>query len=552
MILQSKKMLQSLLSSNKTYLLLLSIFYLLFCSYFLPYFQYHINPDGISQISLALKYASGNFSEAFNPYWGFSMSTLTAVLVLFNTSPLFAIKIVLILSGLFLLLGIYSLSNYFISNTWIKKIYLISLVFVIPYFAFQVVTADLLFTVFLVWYLFFVFNPNYQVKILYGILTGLFGGLLFLTRENGFYFFLIHFSLINLYFYKVEKKVLKSFIFGLIFFLLISFGWIFILSYKYDRIIVGSKSAYIWSWIGPESAGLPAFTKGIIDLPNQSALSNWEDPTNQKIELWNPFYPLSHLIYQLNNSIINFFELIKILNLLSPLIIPFLGLALYLYLQKHKKLNRNITALSILTLIIYIPAYLVSYIGDEQRYFWIILILSYLLSGHLTEIFSQYLVKFFSYSKQKALFIICFLFFFVIYFFITPSFLNLVKISKYDNEKSLYNDSKKLSKILTKDSQRIASNEEHNQSLVLSFFTNNHYLGQTNRFLYTTTSHKSQRSPFILRSNISDLMEQFKKYQIDYYFVWNNDPISEELNKHFPIIPQSINPNLKIFYIENK
>jgi hypothetical protein len=113
MILQSKKMLQSLLSSNKTYLLLLSIFYLLYCSYFLPYFQYHINPDGISQISLALKYASGNFSEAVNPYWGFSMSTLTALLVLFNISPLFAIKIVLILSGLFLLLGIYSLSFYF-------------------------------------------------------------------------------------------------------------------------------------------------------------------------------------------------------------------------------------------------------------------------------------------------------------------------------------------------------------------------------------------------------------------------------------------------------
>ena len=545
-------MLQSLLSSNKTYLLLLSIFYLFFCSYFLPYFQYHINPDGISQISLALKYASGNFSEAFNPYWGFSMATITSTLILFNIPPLFSIKIVLILSGLFLLLGIYSLSNLFISNPWIKKTYLIGFVFVIPYFVFQVVTADLLFTVFLLWYLSFILNPKYQIKIIYGILTGIFGGLMFLTRENGFYFFLIHFSLINLYFYKVEKKVLKSFIFGLSFFLLISFSWISILSIKYDRFIVGSKSAYIWSWIGPESTGLPAFTKGIIDLPNRSALSNWEDPTNQKIKLWNPFYPLNHLLYEINNSVINFFELIKILNQLSPLIIPSLILTIYFYLQKNHHLDKKIVTLSLLTIMIYIPAYLLSYIGDEQRYFWIILILSYLLSGHLTEIFSRNIVNFFSYNKQKALFIVYFLIFFIIYLFIIPSFLNLVKISKYDNEKSAFIDSKKLSKILKKESQRIASNEEHNQSLILSFFTNNHYLGQTNRFLYSTTSHKSQISPIILRTNISELMDQLKKYQIDYYFVWNNDPISEELNKHFPIIPQSINPNLKIFYIENK
>ncbi len=544
-------MLKTIFYSNQTYLLLLSFFYLLVCSYFFPYFQYHINPDGISQISLALKYASGNFQEAFNPYWGFSLAIFIAVLILFNIPPLFATKIVLVFSGLLLLLGIYSLSIFFISNPSIKKIYLIGFVFIIPYFVFQVVTADLLFTVFFVWYLSFILNPKYQVKIIYGILTGIFGGLMFLTRENGFYFFLIHFSLVSLYLYKKEKKLFKSFILGLSFFLLISFSWISILSIKYDRFIVGSKSAYIWSWIGPESTGLPAFTKGIIDLPNPSALSNWEDPTNQKIELWNPFFPLNHLIYELNNSLINSIELLKILNQLSPLIIPSLILTIHFYLQKKQHMNKKTVTLSLLTIVIYIPAYLLSYIGDEQRYFWIILILSYLLSGHLTEIFSRSIVNFFSYNKQKALFIVCFLIFFVIYLFIIPSFLNLVKISKYDNEKSLFTDSKKLSEILKKHSQRIASNEEHNQSLILSFFSNNHYLGQTNRFLNTTTSHKSQISPIILRSDISDLMNQLKKYQIDYYFVWNNDPISEELIKYFPIISPSIYPNLKIFHIEN-
>ncbi len=35
----------------------------------IPYFQYELNPDGISYFSIAEKYQSGNFKDAVNGMW---------------------------------------------------------------------------------------------------------------------------------------------------------------------------------------------------------------------------------------------------------------------------------------------------------------------------------------------------------------------------------------------------------------------------------------------------------------------------------------------------
>jgi putative lipase involved disintegration of autophagic bodies len=69
-------------------------------------------------------------------------------------------------------------------------------------------------------------------------------------------------------------------------------------------------------------------------------------------------------------------------------------------------------------------------------------------------------ISIFHYDKQKAYFIIFFLNLFVLYFFITPSFLNLIKISKYDNERSQFIEAQILARLLNKESQKIASNED--------------------------------------------------------------------------------------------
>jgi hypothetical protein len=473
-----------------------------------------------------------------------------------NIPILLASKIILIISGLLIILGLFRILNYFVSNQLLKKIYLICFTLVIPYFIFQVVTADLLFTAIFIWYLSIIFKPNFGEKTFDGIIAGLVGTLLYLTRENGFYFFLIHFSLIVFYYFKktskkiYKKQLLRSFIFGLITFLLLSSIWVSALSVKYNRFIIGSKSGYIWSWIGPDSRGLPAFTKGIIDLPNATALSNWEDPTNQEINLWNPLTSWSNLKFEIKNFFINSFELTKVLNNLSILIIPTFIIGLILLFRKNKPNSHTVYYLLFLTLIVYLPAYLISYVGDEQRYFWIILIISYLLACSLMEKLTLKVISIFHYDKQKAYFIIFFLNLFVLYFFITPSFLNLIKISKYDNERSQFVEAQILAKLLNKESQKIASNEEHNQTLILSFFSNHQYLGQTTKFIFSTTSHKSARQNFTVKPTLDDLITELKKHQIDYYFVWNDNQLSKELTKIFPEVSQNKNPNLKIFQLK--
>lgn len=55
--------------------------------FFLNYYQYQINPDGICYISIAQKYLSGNYGSAINGYWGPLLSWLLVPFLFFGFTP---------------------------------------------------------------------------------------------------------------------------------------------------------------------------------------------------------------------------------------------------------------------------------------------------------------------------------------------------------------------------------------------------------------------------------------------------------------------------------
>ena len=69
---------------NNSYLILALATYMILGIILLPHYQYVINADGFSYVTIAQKYAHGDFSNAINGYWGPLISWLLSALLLFN------------------------------------------------------------------------------------------------------------------------------------------------------------------------------------------------------------------------------------------------------------------------------------------------------------------------------------------------------------------------------------------------------------------------------------------------------------------------------------
>ncbi len=73
---------------KKNYVLIfILILYFVFGLFLLNYYQYILNSDGISYISIAQKYMVGDFGNAINGYWGPLLSWLMIPTVTSPHSP---------------------------------------------------------------------------------------------------------------------------------------------------------------------------------------------------------------------------------------------------------------------------------------------------------------------------------------------------------------------------------------------------------------------------------------------------------------------------------
>lgn len=80
------------------------IVYLALSIVILPWYRYQINPDAVSYIGIAYKYARFDFASAINGYWGPFVSWLLAPMLYIIEDPLLAFRILSIIIGLFVLI----------------------------------------------------------------------------------------------------------------------------------------------------------------------------------------------------------------------------------------------------------------------------------------------------------------------------------------------------------------------------------------------------------------------------------------------------------------
>jgi hypothetical protein len=218
---------------------------------------------------------------------------------------------------------------------------------------------------------------------------------------------------------------------------------------------------------------------------------------------WSPFESWNSFIYELELIGANIIYTIKLLEsffLTTGIII--IVILFFIWKFKSQKAVREKLVYLLITMIIYVGGYCL--IVPEWRYLWIIFILLMISSFYMVDYI--YKNKYISNYARNILLIL------LILSFVMEPIYEISEFSSTDN--NVYN----LSNTLKNDYSikgNLASNnewtpviagEKWGTMLYLSYFLNCKYYGLTKK-----------------NSNLTDLENELKTNNIDYYFVWDNN-----------------------------
>ena len=484
------------------------------------YYQYQINPDGLVYIKIAKTYLMGDYSNAISAYWSPLISWLLVPFLVYGLNPvyvLFSTKVLALIIGFFTLLGIGKLSYKFEMNETVRTVILFSAVSIVLYFAYSVITPDLLLVCILVYYFNFIFDSKYSDKLSNGLLCGLLGALAYLTKSYAFPFFIAHFALFNIihYFKNVQrKKVLKNLFIGFAVFFVISGIWIGLISQKEGEVTYSTSGEFNHNLVGPESNGW-GVTHYLGRITQDGSLTPGAD-----VKSWSSFGSWSNFKYQLKLIYVNTIDTINIYKSFSYFVLIILFVYLMFFLKPFRKILKDNRIYPILTVIIFSAGYLPILI--EERYLWIVYVLLLLMGGYLlNELFKH---SFFTGSRKSIVLLV----FALSFIWMPVSFLS----ENINADKEIYNIANLIEDQYSVHGN-IAVNQDNKQISMayLSYYLGTNYLGQTNN-----TSN-------------SQLQEQLKKYNVDFYMIWGDN--KSVLKEYTEVTKGKINL-LRIYSINDK
>jgi hypothetical protein len=369
-------------------IILIAYFSLSFYFLFVNDFEYLIDPDLTSYISIAQKYMKADYANAVNGHWSPLASWLAFPLLTMHVRRVLAFAVMAIAVGGFTLIGINLLMRAIGIRDSTRFVYSLSLVPLIAFYALTEGNPDLLSLCILIYYLYIVIREDFKTNRYLGIVAGLLGGVAYLSKSYNFYFFLLHFTCLNFlhWYYSPDKSQRKTVLInafsGVLVFILISSIWIGLLTTKYHTLTVSTAGEYNLSFIRPGSPGQMVDTDGLMAPPNQTAYSAWEDPTYIKKVAWSPFASTRDFYYFMKNTAKNTATYLIYLERKPVIFFTIISFIIILIPLNLKSLDKKPFYL-FLTTILQPIGYLMLYV--EERYVWINIILLYILSAYLID-----------------------------------------------------------------------------------------------------------------------------------------------------------------------
>ncbi|RMF61399.1 MAG: hypothetical protein D6748_01730 [Calditrichaeota bacterium] len=512
------------------------LLYWILAALLFPFFRYKMYPDVISYISIAQKYLNGNVYEALNGYFAPMYSWLLMPLLLTGLPPLIAIKLLTLFIGMFSIISSAILMNKLEIHKPIQNIILLTLAPVMVYFVYAYNTPDLLLVCVLLFYFLYLFKNSYSSKTSNGFITGVLGGIAYLSKYYAFPFFLVHFPVINiLHYYRSKTKhekhqVRKNFLVGLIAFSILSGVWILAISLKYNEFTITTSAKYVYYIMEPGTKGHPVGYQGFFNPTSKDSKSAWEDPSKLIQHSWNPLKSINDIKHQIKLSLEFTQRVIDSFLAFSFFSFAILFSYLLIYLTPlNKNSLKRMHWFPLISLMIYASGFIL--VLPVERYLWIDAILILFMGGMvLEELFKS---DFFTPHRKKIL-----LSFFVLSFWIHP-------FQQLALEQNAEKDVWELSQVLKNKyhiSGNFASFSKYKKPLYLAFFMDSKFYGAARE-----------------GCTGEELVQDLIKNDIDYFFVWgrpgNNFSFIDEKYPQlyrFEEITKGEIPTLRIFKIKKE
>ena len=269
--------------------LLTSFIYVVSAFLIFPYLGYYVdNPDTISYINIARKYAQADFSNAVNGYWSPLISWILALMLKFGGDDIMTFKYLQLIIGWFVLFNFTKLLQSFIHSPALKIILSLSCVpFALSYSLLNL-SPDFLFLSIVLFYLNYTSEKEFFNHRHFGLIAGVLGVLMYFSKSFGFLFFLIHFSIVLMRNivqtkeYAFKRHLWKNYMQSMLYFLCISAIWIYLISDKYGHFTISENVSFNLSRnvaAAPEEINrLPVLSGGLYLPPINNAVNAWEDP----------------------------------------------------------------------------------------------------------------------------------------------------------------------------------------------------------------------------------------------------------------------------------
>lgn len=372
---------QKILEHLHNHRLAYASFVIIFCFglALLHLYRYQINPDGVAYIGIAQKYANGDFRHAVNGYWGPLLSWLMVPGLLVSIDPIITIKFIQLLVVIGIMALAYLCIKDFVSNRYLVMITTLLLGLVGIRWAFAgPLTPDLIVCLLSLVLVYLGTKQLAAKSFVLPVLFGVLGALLYFSKSVGLYLFLgtwLVCALLQHIQFKQRKltlvrtKDIKFTLASLITCFVLIIPFVAAISLKYHQPTIGTSGSYNFALVGPHTVGHPV-TKELIQPPNPTAVSAWEDTSTVSVVSWKPFESISNAQFFFKNVYKNILFLNKLIGLAFWFLIP-LALLFFVSRDSRKSLNQfKVLALSlaILNVLAYLPIFV------EERYVYFVFV----------------------------------------------------------------------------------------------------------------------------------------------------------------------------------
>lgn len=488
-------------NNNKLFLLTTLSLYILASIPLLIFFRHQLNPDGLSYISIAHKYACGDFTNAINGLWSPMYSWLLAPFLALEADAQMSAELLNLVFGLLTIIAVFGLARRLDLGKLSTSLVLICTAAVALSFAIQIITPDLLSVLIVLVYLNVIFGKNYSAGIKHGVMCGILGAMAYFAKSYMFTFFIGHFFLMNILRWYLcrdndkKKMTTINMLCGFVVFMVISSPWIMLLSNKYEKFTITNAGAFNMSRVSPGFNERLQYREGFMPPANDSATSFMEDPTGAGMPKWSPLESTEAFKYFLTHNLeSNARELMRFLKSFSPLAFAILIITALLVMHPLRTLNdqQRIALLLLLTFLVFPTGYLLVVVFE--RYVWLMCFLLILMGGFITD----RLAKNGTLSKP-ALVLMCLA-------FVGPFVYMQTKALRHYNiafDNSAYKAGSLLQNEISERST-IASDKHFRKSLFISYHLDSRYYGIPKP---SATS--------------DEILAELEKHEIDYYFAWN-------------------------------